>query len=266
MRPRARSPARSAVVSEVRPIVCLTVDVEDWYEGMEVLGHPIPRPREARSGLEALVELLDGVDVAVTLFTIGNYAATVRNELAALAADGHEIASHGPDHGRLPNEAKGLGEWLRRGRETIEDLVQRPVRGFRSPRFDVPPAVGLSRFRGLLAEAGFDYVSDTSCLGSRSPVSELPVLRGGHGLAIGGGSYQRFLPSTVLRSSIEHASGPAVCYYHSYDFGATLPALRSTRSLAVAKQLLGRGRIKAKFTEILTKYGSEACQHVASAV
>ena len=114
---------------------------------------------------------------AVTLFTIGNYASTVRNELAALAAGGHEIASHGPDHGRLPNEAKGLGEWLRRGRETLEDLVQRPVRGFRSPRFDIPPAVGLSRFRGLLVEAGFDYVSDTSCLGPTSPISELPVLR-----------------------------------------------------------------------------------------
>jgi hypothetical protein len=254
------------VVSEVTPIVCLTVDVEDWYEGMEVLGHPIPRPGDARSGLEALLEELDGLDVAVTLFTIGNYAATVRNELAALAAGGHEIASHGPDHGRLPNEAKSLGEWLRRGREVLEDLVQRPIRGFRSPRFDIPPAVGLSRFRNLLIEAGFDYVSDTSCLGPTSPISELPVLHRGHRLPIGGGSYQRFLPSALVRSSIEHATGPAVCYYHSYDFGATLPALRSTRSPAVAKQLLGRGRIKAKFTEILTTYGSEACQHVASAV
>lgn len=248
------------------PIVCLTVDVEDWYEGMEALGHPIPRPSDARSGLEALLGILDGLDVAVTLFTIGNYATTVRKELAALAAGGHEIASHGPDHGRLPNEAKGLGEWLCRGRETLEDLVQRPVRGFRSPRFDIPPAVGLSRFRGLLVEAGFDYVSDTSCLGPTSPISELPVLQRGHRLAIGGGSYQRFLPSTLVHSSIEHATGPAVCYYHSYDFGATLPALRSTRSPAVAKQLLARGRIKAKFTEILTTYGSEACQHVASAV
>jgi hypothetical protein len=251
---------------KVAPIVCLTVDVEDWYEGMGVLGHPIPRPDEARSGLEVLLGVLDGLDVAVTLFTIGNYAATVRTELAALAASGHEIASHGPDHGRLPNEAKALVEWLSRGREMLEDLVQRPVRGFRSPRFDIPPAVGLSRFRGLLVEAGFDYVSDTSCLGPASPISELPVLYRGHWLAIGGGSYQRFLPSTLVRSSIEQAPGPAVCYYHSYDFGATLPTLRSTRSPAVAKQLLGRDRIKAKFTNILNTYGSEACQHVASAV
>ena len=254
------------MVRELAPIVCLTVDVEDWYEGMEVLGHPIPRPDDARNGLEALQGLLEGLDVTVTLFTIGNYAATVRNELAVLAAGGHEIASHGPDHGRLPNEAKALGEWLCRGRETLEDLVQRPVRGFRSPRFDIPPAVGLARYRGLLVEAGFDYVSDTSCLGPTSPISELPVLHGGHRLPVGGGSYQRFLPSTLVRSSIEHSTGPAVCYYHSYDFGATLPALRSARSLAVAKQLLGRSRIKAKFAEILNTYGSEACQHVASAV
>ena len=40
--PSARSGA--SAVREVAHIVCLTVDVEDWYEGMETLGHPIPRP------------------------------------------------------------------------------------------------------------------------------------------------------------------------------------------------------------------------------
>ena len=38
--------------------VCLTVDVEDWYDGMAVLGEPIPTPAGARSGLTGLADLL----------------------------------------------------------------------------------------------------------------------------------------------------------------------------------------------------------------
>ncbi len=72
---------------------------------------------------------------------------SVHDELAGLAAQGHELASHGPDHGRLPDDPGTLLEWLRRGRTMLEDLVQLPVQGFRSPRFDVPPGLGLARYR-----------------------------------------------------------------------------------------------------------------------
>ncbi len=171
--------------------VCLTVDVEDWYEGMAVLGEPVPRPPDARSGLSDLVSLLaTSRGSTVTLFVVGNYAATVAAELAELAGAGHEIASHGPDHGRLPEERAALVDWLRRGREMVEDRLQEPVRGFRSPRFDFPTTLGLAGFRDALAEAGFGYVSDTHRLGDGSPIRELPVLTT-HGFPIGGGSYQR---------------------------------------------------------------------------
>lgn len=243
--------------------VCLTVDVEDWYDGMAVLGEPIARPKDARSGLSGLALLLgSGRDKStVTLFVVGNYAASVRPELADLVASGHEIASHGPEHGRLPENPAALLEWLRQGRAMVEDLVQVPVRGFRSPRFDVPQTLGLARYRDLLAEAGFQYVSDTSRLGEGSPVQELPVLTL-HRFPIGGGSYQRLLPSAAISAALGSSSGPAVLYYHSYDFGATLPSTGSIRSMAMAKQLVGRGRIAGVFSQILSRYGSKACSHV----
>ncbi len=243
--------------------VCLTIDVEDWYDGMAVLGEPFARPARTRSGLSDLIGLLESAegDPAVTLFVVGDYADRVRVELLDLATHGHEIASHGPDHGRLPEERAGLVEWLRRGRETIEDLVQRPVRGFRSPRFDIPEQVGLAGYREALAEAGFGYVSDTHRLGEGSPVREIPVLTA-FGFPIGGGSYQRLLPTAAVSATVRSADGPAVLYYHSYDFGATLPSTRSIRSLAVAKQLVGRGRIAGMFSRILSRYGSKACGYV----
>jgi hypothetical protein len=244
------------------PDVRLTVDVEDWYDGMEVLGERIPRPEGAASGLAELGALVGSIDgtARLTLFVVGNYAMRVRAELAELAAAGHEIASHGPDHGRLPDDPTTLVEWLRRGRSELEDLIQQPVCGFRSPRFDIPPAVGLHGFRHLLAEAGFAYVSDTSRLGEASPIHELPVLTTST-FPIGGGSYQRLLPRWVTEGVVGRTSGVAVLYYHSYDFGATLPSTVSIRSLAVAKQLLGRARVSKTFSTILKRHGSKVCGH-----
>ncbi len=245
--------------------VCMTVDAEDWYEGMAVLGHPEPRPESPQSGLTYLARLLDNDPKSrVTLFAVAGYARTVRAELSELAGAGHEIASHGPDHGRLP-EGRALAEWLRRGREALEDVVQVPVRGFRAPRFDVPGSMSLERFRGLIAEAGYQYVSDTHRLGDRSPVRELPVLARGP-LPLGGGSYQRLLPMRFLSSAVARAPEPVVLYYHSYDFGATLPSLGRIRSVAVARQVIGRSRIEAIFTTLLATFGSRTCGHVPSTV
>lgn len=242
--------------------VCATVDVEDFYEGMAVLGVPLQPVADPGDGLASLVEQLRALPTKpkITLFVVGGYAARVRAGLAACAEDGHEIASHGADHGRLP--AEGLVEWLRRGREMLEQLLQQPVRGFRSPRFDLP-ATGLRSYREALAEAGFSYVSDTWRLGSQSPIAELPVLQW-RGLTVGGGSYQRVLPPSIVQRAVGRAQDPAVLYYHSYDFDGSLPSIRGTRSFELAKQLIGRGRIRGEFHRLIRRYGSRTCVDAAS--
>jgi hypothetical protein len=83
-----------------------------------------------------------------------------------------------------------------------------------------------------------------------------------HGFPMGGGSYQRLLPASVVTGAVGTSDGPAVLYYHSYDFGATLPGPGSIRSLAVAKQLVGRDRVARVFSKILSRYGSKACANV----
>lgn len=245
------------------PTVCMTVDVEDFYDGMAELGEALPRPAAARSGLTGLASLLQSTgEAAVTLFVVGNSADRVRSDLAGLIAGGHEIGCHGPDHGRLPEDPKELVEWLRKGREMVEDLLQAPVTGFRSPRFDVPQTVELAHYRDMVAEAGYRYVSDRCVLGAGSPVGELPVLTRFH-FPVGGGSYQRMLPAAAVDLVIGSSPEPVVLYYHSYDFGATLPGMSSIRSIALAKQLVGRERVAGLFSRLLQHYGSETCGRVA---
>jgi Domain of unknown function (DUF3473)/Polysaccharide deacetylase len=241
----------------------MTIDVEDFYEGMAVLGHELPRPAGLVPRLENLVDALEGQQGApkVTLFVVGRHGPAVRSSLEAFVRTGHEIASHGPDHGRLPES--DLVGWLRRGREMLEDLLQVQVVGFRSPRFDIPAHGDLARFRDELAEAGYQYVSDTRRLDGGSPVREAPVMSW-KGLRLGGGSYQRVVPYSLLSEAVRQWPGTAVCYYHSYDFDGTTPGIRSVNSTAVARQVVGRSRIAPIFLRLVRRFGSESCLSAAA--
>ena len=244
---------------------CFTVDVEDFYEGMKALGHDVTPPPAREPGIRALARLLEHRSARITLFVVGRHAAAAGDALRSLAEAGHEIASHGPDHGRLPGRPSALAGWLRAGREMVEDVVGRPVRGFRSPRFDVPAELDVAGFRDLIAEAGFAYVSDTWRSGPSSPVAELPIAQRWR-VPIGGGSYQRLFPRKVVASLTRGMAPPAVLYYHSYDFGKELPPWRSARSPRVASQLLGRTRIASTFEFLLDELGSRTCTEALDAV
>jgi len=241
----------------------MTIDVEDFYEGMAVLGHPVPRPPGLVDGLSDLVDMLGANEDGpkVTLFVVGRHAPSVSEALKAFVDGGHEIGSHGPDHGRLP--ADDLVGWLKKGRLVLEDLLQVPIRGFRSPRFDLPPHGDLARYRDELAEAGYEYVSDASHLDAGSPVREAPVMSW-RGVRLGGGSYQRALPYAAVSAAIKSSPGTAVCYYHSYDFDGTTPGLGAVRSSALARQVVGRGRITPIFLRLVRRFGSETCIRAAS--
>ncbi len=249
---------------------CLTVDVEDWYQGMADLGHPVRRPVAAGNGLDALLRLLRSVpgsaDARLTLFVVGTYAAQVATQLGELAAQGHEMASHGLEHRPLPEDARRLREWLRAGREAVEDVVQRPVSGFRSPRFAAPRSIGLEHYREVIAEAGFGYVSDRHRVGAPSPVHELPVLEWRR-IPLGGGSYQRLFPTSAVRALVQRRGVEApVLYYHSYDFGGVLPTIREDHSRQVLRYSLGRRRAETIFRSVLATAGSVSCQEVLDVV
>lgn len=260
---------------------CITVDVEDFHDGMAELGRPLPGGRGIRLGdlLDTLAATPGPAPPALggrsgpapppgerhlTLFVIGKFAPDCRTELTELARAGHEIASHGPDHGRLPEDAAQLTGWLKRGREMVEDVVQQPVEGFRTPRFDTPGSMSLNAFREVIREAGFAYVSDERAAeGPSTGVVDLPVTRA-FGIRIGGGSYQRFLPRAAVPALLARCSQPAVLYYHSYDFSPdTLPSTWSARSFTEARQFALRKRIPAVFNDVFGRFGSRTCREVA---
>ena len=247
--------------------LCLTVDVEDWYDGMAEAGHPVAAPPSSPSGLEALREMLSTGPNAgrsrLTLFVVGKYCAEVAADLSELAAEGHEMGSHGPDHGSPPEDADALEDWLRRGREMVEDAVQQPVTGFRSPKFQISRTLSLGRYRDILRAAGFQYVSDRHCLGTGSAVRELPVFEW-RGIPFGGGSYQRVLPKPGLKRILAQGQEPMILYYHSYDFGVTLPSPWSNLSPSVLRYVVARKRIRPIVEDLLATNQCVSCSEVVN--
>ncbi|MGC4116772.1 MAG: polysaccharide deacetylase family protein [Myxococcales bacterium] len=124
-------------------IVCFTVDLEPdcppYLSGWRGLEEGTPR----------LLALLDRERVPATFFCTGESAERFPQRLAAIAAAGHEVGSHGQTHSAFaamsPTQA----------RQEIRDSAQAlrrfgPVVSFRAPFLRFPPA-----YRNLLADEGF---------------------------------------------------------------------------------------------------------------
>jgi hypothetical protein len=160
------------VTATVRPFATLSLDLDDAWAYLRTKGEPdwAEAPSVLPLAVERLLPLLAERDLRITVFVVGRDAtrAEGREAIAALAAAGHEIASHSQLHraelAALPDRA--IEEDLREAADAIEGLTGRRPTGFRCPSFGNSPALLRS-----LVEGGYDY--DASVL----PTSLSPLLK-----------------------------------------------------------------------------------------
>ncbi len=121
----------------VAPI--LTVDVEDWFH---VCGHPLysdpatwaGREKRVHVGVERLLALLDGTGSRATFFVLGWIARQSRPLVKRIAEAGHEIGCHGDAHRRVfEMSLPEFREDVRKSRDTLQEIVAKPVTSFRAP-------------------------------------------------------------------------------------------------------------------------------------
>lgn len=206
-----------------------TVDVEEHGAGGQAV---------AQTG--RLLDLLEAAGARGTFFVLDPMVRREPGLVRAIAARGHEVASHGHDHAPL---ARVRPADFRRGmaaaRGRIADLTGQAPRGYRAPYFSLTPAAAWAP--EALAELGFDYSS--SVLPAWNPLAgwpgaprrpflwpsgllELPVPVARFGpwrVPFLGGMYLRWLPPWRLalcaaRWAAEEAAGGALwSYCHPYD-------------------------------------------------
>ncbi|MCK4690507.1 MAG: polysaccharide deacetylase family protein, partial [Desulfuromonadales bacterium] len=141
----------------------LTIDVEDYFHvsAFEKISPPATwAGRESRVGrnTDRVLALLDASSVKATFFVLGWVAEKFPQITKKIAAQGHEIASHGYLHQRVAlQDRQTYRQDIRRSKSLLEDQTGEQVLGYRAPSYSITRQTDWA-FDELL-EAGFQYDS-----------------------------------------------------------------------------------------------------------
>lgn len=137
----------------------MSIDVEDYFQ-VSAFNNAIDRlswddrSRRVDGNTRGLLEILDGAGIKATFFVLGWVAEREPALVKAIAAAGHEIASHGYSHKLIYTQAKDeFSEETRKSKIILEDLVQSPVTTYRAASYSITRASLWAL--DVLYEAGF---------------------------------------------------------------------------------------------------------------
>ena len=148
-----------------------SVDVEEYFQVSafeEVLTREEWEAMPSRVGrsVETLLEMMARHSTTGTFFILGWVAQKHPDIPRRIAGAGHEIASHGWWHRRVPTLApEEFRREVRDSRRILEDLTGKRVLGFRAPSFSL--LAGQEWAYDVLIEEG--YVYDSSVFPIRRP-------------------------------------------------------------------------------------------------
>ena len=206
-----------------------SVDVEDWYQGLEI---PLPSwgrfEHRVEASMSVLLELMERYGVRATCFVLGKVAEEHPQLVRAIQAAGHEVATHGYSHEKVYDlTPQRFREELRRSMRLLEDLTGEKVIGHRAPYFTITErslwALDVLAEEGILYDSSihpvFNYrygIPDAErrpaflplAGGGRLleiPVSTYPALRAN--VPVGGGAYFRLYPYALTRAALGQLEG-----------------------------------------------------------
>jgi polysaccharide deacetylase family protein (PEP-CTERM system associated) len=232
----------------------MTVDVEDYFHVSNfeaTVSRDSWASRESRveANTDRLLAVFDAAAVKATFFVLAWVAERAPALIARIAAQGHELASHGYAHRLVYDQTReAFRDDVRRAKSVIEDAGGQPVRGYRAPSFTVTRRSLWAL--DVLADEGYTYDSSIfpvhhdrygipdadrhAFVLTRAgrPLVEVPastVRLAGVNLPISGGAYFRLLPYRWTEwgiSRVNTAEGrPTVFYLHPWEIDPDQPRL-----------------------------------------
>lgn len=236
----------------------------------------ISRPSRLAGSIEALLGLLDQHNVRGTFFVLGWIAKHRPEVVLAIAAAGHEIASHGFWHERVTSLGhQAFRDDVRSSKNALESVTGAEIIGYRAPSFSIIP--GWEWAFDVLIEEGYRYDSSLFPIhrdgygypGSpRAPhvierasgrIAEFPlattsILR--YPVPAAGGGYLRQFPLSIIRRAFREASErgePATFYIHPWEVDPGQPRL-AVSALNRLRHYRGLGDTLERIDLLLTEF------------
>jgi polysaccharide deacetylase family protein (PEP-CTERM system associated) len=256
----------------------VTFDVEEYFHALNfraVLPAASGSEPESRVeiGTRRILEILSRAGVHATFFFLGKVARAHPKLVKEVAAQGHEIASHGISHETVHElgQERFRAE-ARESRSLLEDLSGKEVKGFRASTFSITRSSLWAL--DILEEEGYGY--DSSIFPvihdrygipdfPRSPVRirknlvEFPPLTlrlPWMNLPCGGGGYFRLFPLFVTGAAVRsmNRSGlPAILYLHPWEFDPEQPRQR-LGGLKTFRHYIHLGKTADRLRKLLKRF------------
>lgn len=257
----------------------LTIDLEDWYQGLTSTSPKIDMwpgyENRIAANTERLLGILSQAGVKVTFFVLGYVADHLPGLVRRVADEGHEIALHSYHHGRVHQLTPAqFREDVTRGREAVQKAGGKPVEGYRAPMFSINGSskwaleelsgMGFrydssifpirNRYYGIPGASRFPYhpFEDNSFI--EFPLSTVRFLN--ITWPIAGGFYGRALPYTLLRAGIRNLNDqgqPAILYFHPWEFDVQQNYKQVTFRESIT-HYYGRSGLEDKFVRLLQDF------------
>ena len=253
-----------------------TVDLEDWYQGLEIDSSRWPSYEDRLEvGCHRLLLLLDEAGVKATFFALGYAAERHPGLIADIADAGHEIGTHGYAHEFVYRVgAESFKSDVVRSKEILEAILgpSRAICGHRAPYFSITE--GCEWAFDVLQECGISYDSSVFPVRNyrygmpRSPrtihrirknLIEFPLSTytvGGYNLPISGGAYFRILPYTLTRHCLRRLNAfgqPVAFYIHPWELDPDHPRLPLPRRIRLT-HYWNLGQTEAKLRRLLKDF------------
>jgi len=258
----------------------MTIDVEDYYQ-VEAFAATIDRqdwdrlPQRVDRNTHRLLDILAEAGVQATFFTLGGIARRHPSLARRIASEGHELASHGTDHGRVDRQSpSSFRADVRDAKRILEDAGGVAVCGYRAPTFSIGRSTAWAH--PILAEEGYRYSSSVypvkhdlygspdaphfpfaPCPGMiEIPLTTVRML--GREVPASGGGYFRLFPYALTRRLLARAcrvgGSPPVFYVHPWEIDPGQPRQRQAPLRSRVRHYLNLGRTEPRLRRLLRDF------------
>jgi len=260
-----------------------SVDVEDWFqvsdfEAQVSFSDWDRYESRVERNTRRVLSLLAEFKVKATFFILTWNAERFPGLVEQIAAEGHEVATHGYSHRLVYEQGKDLYRRdLEKSQEILCRILGHPVRGYRAPSFSVTARSMWAL--DVMLETGIEYDSSIfpvrdllygmpgalrfpfviHSAGSRKLV-EFPMTTtrlGNRNLPLGGGAYLRLLPYQYMRWGMRRVNREgevAVVYLHPWEIDPAQPRLKSRGKRGISTHYVNLGSMEDKLRRLLTDF------------
>lgn len=255
----------------------LTFDIEDWYNCDFISKDLDWNKYEVRihEGVDRILKVLDEKNIRATFFCLGWIAENHPNVIKKIDSFGHHLGCHSYQHELIPDQDKKQFEKLTyKSKSLIENLTGKEVNAYRAPGFSISE----KQFWALeiIEKLGFKYDcsifpgkhdyggflnygrSEPKLLKFKNekklkefPVNNIKIFK--KNIIFSGGGFFRLFPYVLIKKWSKD-SKYLMTYFHTRDFDAGQPILKSLPKIRRFKSYVGLKKSFFKFNTYLNDF------------